>query len=113
MQIQEYGVQSDLPLRVKFAGPQYPSSTGKFPSFFMPLDVLLLTCDSGEERWRSEGIQVGGINSKRGVAGTWFDKNYDPHGPAGPTAFWKMADMSLKEVDEDDQSGSESESDDW
>lgn len=28
----------------------------------------------GEERWRSEGIQVGGIRSKRGVLGNWFDK---------------------------------------
>ena len=30
----------------------------------------------GEERWRSEGIQVGGIRSKRGILGNWFDK-YD------------------------------------
>lgn len=28
----------------------------------------------GEERWRSEGIQVGGVRSARGVLGTWFDK---------------------------------------
>ena len=28
----------------------------------------------GEERWRSEGIQVGGIRSARGVLGNWFDK---------------------------------------
>jgi len=28
----------------------------------------------GEERWRSEGIQVGGAKSARGVVGTWFDK---------------------------------------
>ncbi|KAF2192875.1 hypothetical protein K469DRAFT_553012 [Zopfia rhizophila CBS 207.26] len=49
----------------------------------------------GEERWRSEGIQVGGPNSKRGVIGTWFDKDYDLHGPAGPTAFWKASDRQL------------------
>ncbi|KAF1998556.1 hypothetical protein P154DRAFT_524017 [Amniculicola lignicola CBS 123094] len=49
----------------------------------------------GEEKWRSEGVQVGGPNSARGVIGTWFDKDYDPHGPAGPTAFWKMSDKSL------------------
>ena len=28
----------------------------------------------GEERWRSEGIQVGGVQSARGVLGYWFDK---------------------------------------
>ena len=28
----------------------------------------------GEERWRSEGIQIGGPQSGRGVLGTWFDK---------------------------------------
>jgi hypothetical protein len=59
-------------------------------------DTLLLLGDSGEERWRSEGIQVGGLNSKRGVVGTWFDKDYDPHGPAGPTAFWKTSDKPLE-----------------
>ncbi|KAK4692459.1 hypothetical protein P7C71_g4749, partial [Lecanoromycetidae sp. Uapishka_2] len=46
----------------------------------------------GEERWRSEGIQVGGVRSARGVIGYWFDKNHDIHGPAGPTAFWKSHD---------------------
>lgn len=29
---------------------------------------------TSEERWRSEGIQVGGIRSARGVFGNWFDK---------------------------------------
>jgi hypothetical protein len=28
----------------------------------------------GEERWRSEGVQIGGLRSARGVLGTWFDK---------------------------------------
>ncbi|WPG98936.1 Hypothetical protein R9X50_00173800 [Acrodontium crateriforme] len=46
----------------------------------------------GEERWRSEGVQVGGIKSARGVLGNWFDKDFDMHGPAGPTAFWKVSD---------------------
>ncbi|KAL8745261.1 MAG: hypothetical protein Q9190_002591 [Brigantiaea leucoxantha] len=50
----------------------------------------------GEERWRSEGVQVGGVGSARGVIGTWFDKDYDQHGPAGPTAHWKV--KSEKEV---------------
>ncbi|KAL9086139.1 MAG: hypothetical protein Q9159_004319 [Coniocarpon cinnabarinum] len=46
----------------------------------------------GEERWRSEGVQIGGVNSARGVWGSWFDKDFDPEGPAGPTAFWKLTD---------------------
>lgn len=45
----------------------------------------------GEERWKSEGIQIGGINSGRGVFGHWFDKNLSDEGPAGPTAFWKIS----------------------
>lgn len=39
----------------------------------------------GEERWKSEGVQVGGPGSARGVIGNWFEKDYDTHGPAGPT----------------------------
>jgi hypothetical protein len=70
---------------------------------------VLLTCDSGEERWRSEGIQVGGLRSQRGVIGTWFDKEYDQHGPAGPTAFWKLSDR----VVDDEGSDSEEEMDPW
>ncbi|MCJ1389149.1 hypothetical protein MMC18_002004 [Xylographa bjoerkii] len=46
----------------------------------------------GEERWRSEGIQVGGVGSARGVFGHWFDKDFSQHGPAGPTALWKISD---------------------
>jgi len=59
--------------------------------------------DSDEERWRSEAIQVGGLGSKRGVVGIWYDKSFDPHGPAGPTAFWKIKDAQISEVDEDDE----------
>lgn len=46
----------------------------------------------GEERWRSEGVQIGGLKSARGILGNWFDKDYDAHGPAGPTGFWKLDD---------------------
>ena len=28
----------------------------------------------GQERWRSEGIQIGGLRSARGVIGSWFDR---------------------------------------
>ncbi|GAM86505.1 hypothetical protein ANO11243_045190 [Dothideomycetidae sp. 11243] len=63
----------------------------------------------GEERWRSEGVQIGGPKSRRGVLGNWFDKfvsyfskasirrltqscrDYNHYGPAGPTAFWKVS----------------------
>ncbi|KOS18203.1 hypothetical protein ESCO_003216 [Escovopsis weberi] len=46
----------------------------------------------GHERWKSEGIQIGGIKSARGVVGHWFDRGQDPQGPCGPTAFWKASD---------------------
>lgn len=51
----------------------------------------------GEERWRSEGVQIGGLKSARGILGNWFDKDYDAHGPAGPTAFWKVSDDMVEE----------------
>jgi len=78
-------------------------------------DILLLIHDNSEERWRSEGIQVGGLNTRRGVVGTWFDKDYDPHGPAGPTAFWKVTDKSFNKMEvEMAGSGEETDSDeDW
>ncbi|ORY04973.1 hypothetical protein BCR34DRAFT_572371 [Clohesyomyces aquaticus] len=59
----------------------------------------------GEERWRSEGIQVGGLRSKRGVTGTWFDKEFDPHGPAGPTSFWKVGERSHREKSREENVG--------
>ncbi|KAK0742212.1 hypothetical protein B0T21DRAFT_125853 [Apiosordaria backusii] len=46
----------------------------------------------GEERWKSEGFQLGGRKSARGIIGNWFDKDYNEHGPCGPTAFWKVSD---------------------
>ncbi|KAJ4321458.1 hypothetical protein N0V94_002891 [Neodidymelliopsis sp. IMI 364377] len=55
----------------------------------------------GEEKWRSDGVQVGGLRSQRGVIGTWFDKDFDPHGPAGPTAFWKISDGHLEDDDDE------------
>ncbi|KAL8717874.1 MAG: hypothetical protein Q9225_004927 [Loekoesia sp. 1 TL-2023] len=53
---------------------------------------------NGGERWKSEGVQIGGPNSARGVIGTWFDEEYNEHGPVGPTAFWKEKDT----IDDDD-----------
>ncbi|KAF1966564.1 hypothetical protein BU23DRAFT_316638 [Bimuria novae-zelandiae CBS 107.79] len=60
-----------------------------------------------EDRWRSEAVQVGGLRSKRGVVGVWYDKSFDPHGPAGPTAFWKVRELS----NVSDEDGNEN--DDW
>ncbi|KAL8798647.1 MAG: hypothetical protein Q9182_006494 [Xanthomendoza sp. 2 TL-2023] len=45
----------------------------------------------GEERWRSEGIQLGGVQAARGVLGFWFDEDFDEYGPAGPMAIWKVS----------------------
>ncbi|KAG7416262.1 hypothetical protein Forpe1208_v006372 [Fusarium oxysporum f. sp. rapae] len=56
----------------------------------------------GVERWRSEGVQIGGVRSARGVVGNWFDSDYDVHGPAGPTAFWKGATLAQVANMEDD-----------
>lgn len=33
-----------------------------------------MTIMDGTEMWGSEGIQVGGVGSARGVLGTWFEK---------------------------------------
>ncbi|KAK3306592.1 uncharacterized protein B0T15DRAFT_412957 [Chaetomium strumarium] len=53
----------------------------------------------GEERWKSEGVQLGGIRSARGVVGNWFDKDYNPQGPCGPTAYWKISDREFSSDD--------------
>jgi hypothetical protein len=61
-----------------------------------------------EERWASEGIQIGGLRSGRGVLGNWFDKDYDPRGPVGPTAFWKTSN----DIDDPPESSDDSDDDD-
>ncbi|TDZ65108.1 hypothetical protein CTRI78_v003629 [Colletotrichum trifolii] len=58
---------------------------------------------SGHPRWRSEGIQIGGVGSARGVAGHWFDTDYDPHGPCGPSAYFKVSDRSPNSKGDDQQ----------
>ncbi|KAH8811386.1 hypothetical protein F5884DRAFT_749771 [Xylogone sp. PMI_703] len=59
---------------------------------------------AGQARWRSESVQLGGLNSARGSIGHWFDKDYDVHGPAGPTAFWKISDeIEIRDEDENNQ----------
>ncbi|KAI0393832.1 hypothetical protein F5Y17DRAFT_430432 [Xylariaceae sp. FL0594] len=52
------------------------------------------TIIDSEDVWRSESIQVGGVGSAKGVIGHWFDATYDPVGPVGPTAFWKISDRN-------------------
>jgi hypothetical protein len=44
------------------------------------------------------------------VIGSWFDKDFDAHGPAGPTAFWKLCDRQdgdgdVSESDEEEEEG--------
>ncbi|CAN8102141.1 unnamed protein product [Discula destructiva] len=57
-----------------------------------------LSIFQGSERWRSESVQVGGIRSSK-VIGNWFDKDYHPTGPCGPTAFWKIGDRHPSTAD--------------
>ncbi|TLS28254.1 hypothetical protein PpBr36_01288 [Pyricularia pennisetigena] len=47
---------------------------------------------AGQERWSSEGIQIGGPKSAKCIIGNWFDIHHDPTGPVGPSAFWKISD---------------------
>ncbi|QGI77569.1 hypothetical protein CEK25_004298 [Fusarium fujikuroi] len=57
----------------------------------------------GVERWRSEGVQIGGVRSARGVQYANAEcSDYDVHGPAGPTAFWKGATLAQVANMEDD-----------
>ncbi|KAJ0310044.1 uncharacterized protein N0V96_005811 [Colletotrichum fioriniae] len=58
---------------------------------------------NGHARWRSEGIQIGGVGSARGVMGHWFDTDYDPHGPCGPSAYFKVSDRAPGPKDGDDK----------
>ncbi|TIC99359.1 hypothetical protein CH35J_005550 [Colletotrichum higginsianum] len=58
---------------------------------------------NGHVRWRSEGIQIGGVGSARGVMGHWFDNDYDPHGPCGPSAFFKVSDRAPSPKEDDDK----------
>jgi hypothetical protein len=76
------------------------------PNPYLPPYHTNTSLHSSEERWRSEGIQIGGPRSGRGVLGNWFDKDFDRHGPAGPTAFWKVSDY----IDEDGKDGEEEQS---
>ncbi|KZO92874.1 hypothetical protein CALVIDRAFT_540549 [Calocera viscosa TUFC12733] len=45
----------------------------------------------GQDRWVSEGVQIGGMESKMGVFGIWSDAFHEHEGPAGPFWFWKGA----------------------
>lgn len=61
--------------------------TGALAKLFTSKGTVRLTKDGevrwttwsifhGDERWRSEGIQIGGPRSARGVFGTWFDRYF-------------------------------------
>ncbi|CAD6574942.1 MAG: hypothetical protein TREMPRED_001257 [Tremellales sp. Tagirdzhanova-0007] len=43
----------------------------------------------GEDRWRLEGVQVGGRGAKRGFFGVWTDAMKEEHSPNGPVWYWK------------------------
>ena len=44
---------------------------------------------TGADRWKIEGVQVGGRGSKRGFFGVWTDAEKEEHSPNGPTWYWK------------------------
>ena len=71
--------------RARCDGPHGLSSMGTSShSQSIPThDRKLTRIQKSKERWRSEGIQIGGVQSARGVLGTWFDK-YVAH-PSNPT----------------------------
>ncbi|KAH8839194.1 hypothetical protein MCOR27_005831 [Pyricularia oryzae] len=84
-------------------GSQNLSSTIKGKVRFTPDGEVRWTTISvfaGQERWSSEGIQIGGPKSAKCIVGNWFDVNHDPTGPVGPSAFWKISDRD-PEVNDD------------
>ncbi|KAJ7101020.1 hypothetical protein C8R43DRAFT_1244239 [Mycena crocata] len=44
----------------------------------------------GQPQWSSEGVQIGGVGSARGVAGTWSAFGHGDGDPVGPFLFWKV-----------------------
>ncbi|ORY33049.1 hypothetical protein BCR39DRAFT_520922 [Naematelia encephala] len=79
-------------------GVTYPSQS---PASFVR-GVVRLTADDppqvrwtlvirygGQDRWRLEGVQVGGRGSKRGFFGIWTDALKEEHSPNGPVWYWK------------------------
>lgn len=43
----------------------------------------------GADRWQLEGVQVGGIGSRRGIFGNWMDVDRGVDSPCGPIWYWK------------------------
>lgn len=45
-----------------------------------------------EDRWQSEGVQIGGLGSAFGVIGCWSPNEHESvRDPAGPFWMWKLA----------------------
>ena len=43
----------------------------------------MISSYGGGDRWSSEGIQIGGVGSARGVVGTWTGNDHDDRDPVG------------------------------
>ncbi len=43
---------------------------------------------SGFDRWRLEGVQIGGCRSPRGIVGIWSDIERADLSPVGPFTYW-------------------------
>ncbi|KIO23080.1 hypothetical protein M407DRAFT_113448 [Tulasnella calospora MUT 4182] len=55
----------------------------------------MISSYGGEERWSSEGVQIGGVGSARGVVGCWTGVDHDIGDPVGPYCFWKVAGREI------------------
>jgi len=80
-----------------------PSEIGLIPSFCtaslrtdVEIDIYreVSTFDQ-EDRWQSEGVQIGGTGSAFGAVGCWSPYEHNsPRDPAGPFWMWKIGGAS-------------------
>lgn len=55
----------------------------------------IVVMHQGDNHWRVEGVQLGGVRSARGVVGNWFECIAEEPSERGPTAFWKATDSDV------------------
>lgn len=48
----------------------------------------LVSSYGGQERWSSQGVQIGGVGSARGVLGTWTGVHHEHRDPVGGCSFF-------------------------